>query len=168
MLGKFKGQAAMEYLMTYGWALLVIVIVIAVLMWINPFKAPPQCIFDEPGFACTGTMILQTNGQFYADIVNGNYRSVKIEKIALIRGRDDPTLAAYQNVAINLKQQGSFNTGDPKYVILVARKADGTLQTFAKGDDFSGRLYIAYHYTDDDPAIVPAKIVGANIVTRAQ
>ncbi len=157
----------MEYLMTYGWALLVIVIVIAVLMWINPFKAPPQCFFDDPGFACTGTMILQTNGQFYADIVNGNYRSVKITQIALVRGRDDPSPAAWVNFPAGLlvKQQGSFNLGT---VGLYAKKADGTPLTFVKGEDFSGRLYIAYRYTDDDPSIVPAKIVGANVVTRAQ
>lgn len=33
-----KGQAAMEYLMTYGWAILAIVLVIAALIFLNPFR----------------------------------------------------------------------------------------------------------------------------------
>ena len=45
--GSLRAQAAMEYLVTYGWALLVIVIVIAVLLYINPFRAPEQCLFDH-------------------------------------------------------------------------------------------------------------------------
>ncbi|HIH22410.1 TPA: hypothetical protein HA238_01650 [Candidatus Micrarchaeota archaeon] len=48
-----KGQAAMEYLMTYGWAILVIVIVIAALLFLNPFKAPETCLFQQPGFSCS-------------------------------------------------------------------------------------------------------------------
>lgn len=51
-----KGQAAMEYLMTYGWAILVIVIVLAVLLFLNPFKAPETCLFAQPGFTCSDPM----------------------------------------------------------------------------------------------------------------
>jgi len=49
-----KGQAAMEYLMTYGWALLVIVIVIAVLLVIlgRMLKGTPDCTFGEAAFVC--------------------------------------------------------------------------------------------------------------------
>jgi len=49
-----KGQAAMEYLMTYGWALLVIVIVIAILLVIlgRMVKGTPDCTFESAGFVC--------------------------------------------------------------------------------------------------------------------
>ncbi len=54
MFGKNrKGQAAMEYLMTYGWAMLVIVIVLAFLMYyLGSLKPPETCSFFEPGFSC--------------------------------------------------------------------------------------------------------------------
>ena len=52
--GSRKGQAAMEYLMTYGWAFLVIVIVLAILAFYLPtlLRAPESCLFSQPGFSC--------------------------------------------------------------------------------------------------------------------
>jgi len=49
-----KGQAAMEYLMTYGWAILVIVIVLAILAFYLPnlISTPDDCIFSQAGFMC--------------------------------------------------------------------------------------------------------------------
>ena len=82
-----KGQAAMEYLMTYGWAILVIVIVLAVLMFLNPFKAPETCMFQQPGFSCSEAlpMIYQgvNNGKTYVSmqLFNKFGQSVKIHKV---------------------------------------------------------------------------------------
>jgi len=56
-----KGQAAMEYLMTYGWAILVILVVIGVLYWmgiLNP-KAPEACTF-KAGFSCASYQLTPT------------------------------------------------------------------------------------------------------------
>ena len=38
-----KGQSALEYLMTYGWALVVIVIVVAALFAFGVFNTPANC-----------------------------------------------------------------------------------------------------------------------------
>ena len=50
-----KGQAAMEFLMTYGWAILAAVIVIGVLAYFGVFSpstyVPNQCILSAP-FGC--------------------------------------------------------------------------------------------------------------------
>ncbi|MCC7574234.1 hypothetical protein KO361_01450 [Candidatus Woesearchaeota archaeon] len=52
---KKKGQAALEFLMTYGWAFLVILIVIGAFVYfdvLNPAKLiPPRCSFPA-GFTC--------------------------------------------------------------------------------------------------------------------
>ncbi|MCX6777790.1 MAG: hypothetical protein NT157_02800, partial [Candidatus Micrarchaeota archaeon] len=48
-----KGQAAMEYLMTYGWAILVIVIVLAALLYLGVFNVrPPEICTFSPGITC--------------------------------------------------------------------------------------------------------------------
>ena len=54
-IGNKKGQAALEYLMTYGWAILAVVVVLAVLWYLGIFtpKAPEMCVFDSP-FSCIG------------------------------------------------------------------------------------------------------------------
>ena len=61
-----KGQAAMEYLMTYGWAIVVLVVVIAALMATGAFN-PSYLIAEEctlqPDLSCTGHVLyLDTGG----------------------------------------------------------------------------------------------------------
>ena len=55
ILVKFRGQAAMEFLMTYGWAILIMLVVIAVLFYLGVFNVggimPRSCIFPA-GFTC--------------------------------------------------------------------------------------------------------------------
>ncbi|MFA6036011.1 MAG: hypothetical protein WC759_03565 [Candidatus Micrarchaeia archaeon] len=50
-----KGQAAMEYLTTYGWAVLVIAIVLVALAWLGIFnvqqQVPDRCVFQQ-GVEC--------------------------------------------------------------------------------------------------------------------
>jgi len=43
-----RGQAALEYLMTYGWALIVIAIVVGVLVFIVSSPAGPNCSSSDP------------------------------------------------------------------------------------------------------------------------
>jgi len=50
-----KGQAAMEFLMTYGWAILVVLAAIAALAYfgvLSPEKFLPEKCIIEPGLAC--------------------------------------------------------------------------------------------------------------------
>ena len=50
-----KGQAAMEFLMTYGWAILVVLVAIGALAYfgvLNPGKFLPSACTIEPGIAC--------------------------------------------------------------------------------------------------------------------
>lgn len=60
----FKAQNAMEYLMTYSWAILIVVVVLAALFTLGVFSGGSilgnTCIVSQ-GFACSGP-ILGTNG----------------------------------------------------------------------------------------------------------
>ncbi|MGC8652322.1 MAG: hypothetical protein ACP5UH_03690 [Candidatus Micrarchaeia archaeon] len=67
-----KAQSAMEYLMTYGWAILIIAIVIAALFSLGVFSSASYmgttCI-AESGFLCSkpvlsGTTLTLTLGQY--------------------------------------------------------------------------------------------------------
>ncbi len=196
----------MEYLMTYGWALLVIVIVIAVLIYINPFRAPEQCVFDQAGFLCQKP-ILQVSGLapdgstkvaglFHATLVNGDRKTIVIEAISCVKGRTSPdgeitntdSWPDYTLVKRTLGYQeqiddlGNFldDSGNSNYVSCVdldaatpktsggyAKLSYPASITLRPNEDFSGRLYVAYKYSDD-PSTMPPKIVGANLVTRTQ
>ncbi len=73
---KGKGQNAMEYLLTYGWAILVIVIIVALLFLFasQPSTvAPNKCTFAS-GFYCPDLVIganqISQNTVFLAEIIN--------------------------------------------------------------------------------------------------
>ena len=51
-----KAQSAMEYLMTYGWAILIIAVVLAALFAIGTFggsAGTPDACIAQPGYTCT-------------------------------------------------------------------------------------------------------------------
>jgi uncharacterized protein (UPF0333 family) len=59
-----KSQAAMEFLMTYGWALLVVLIAIAALAFfgmLNPSRFLPERCELTPGLLCVGYNALTNN-----------------------------------------------------------------------------------------------------------
>ncbi|MFP4151114.1 MAG: hypothetical protein ACLFSS_03825 [Candidatus Aenigmatarchaeota archaeon] len=61
MFGKKKGQAAMEYLMTYGWAILAVVIVGGVLYYYGVFEP------DVPDQACPTATVGVDHGDWLID-----------------------------------------------------------------------------------------------------
>jgi len=73
-LSKSKGQAAMEFLMTYGWAILVVIIAISTLAYtgvIDPYKFLPHNCFLIPGLDCEDFNVDATTGQVQLFIRNG-------------------------------------------------------------------------------------------------
>ena len=70
-----KSQAAMEFLMTYGWAILIVLIVLAALFFLGVFnpKSTNTCIVTAP-FTCTDvkasgttlTLVLAASGTYSA------------------------------------------------------------------------------------------------------
>jgi len=164
-----KGQAAMEYLMTYGWALLVIVIVIAVLIVMNPLKASPQCLFDQAGFACNQPnvpVITAANGTLSGKVTNGQQASIKIYSVSCTTNRTAPAApAATATVLATLASQQQSDLGLPPLSVRCG-KTDGTY-VYATGEDFNGKLYIYYKFSDDG-ASYPYRLASANLVARAQ
>ncbi|MDD5317977.1 MAG: hypothetical protein PHF51_04595 [Candidatus ainarchaeum sp.] len=60
------GQAAMEFLITYGWVLMIVLVIISVLLYLNVVggSIPKTCTF-APGFACHDFAI---NGSGYLNL----------------------------------------------------------------------------------------------------
>ncbi len=51
-----RGQSALEFLMTYGWAILIILVMIAALVYFgvfNPSRLTPEKCVAVPGFGCS-------------------------------------------------------------------------------------------------------------------
>ncbi len=79
-----KAQAALEFLMTYGWAILVVLAAIAALVYFGVFSPerflPESCVITS-GLACTDFKITTTNVSLF--IQNGLGETVNIQNINL-------------------------------------------------------------------------------------
>ena len=73
-MGSRKGQATMEFLMTYGWALLVVLVAVGMLAYFGVYDAksalPDMCIMF-PGFTCVEQIVDSTNNQIRMNFQNG-------------------------------------------------------------------------------------------------
>ena len=125
----------MEYLMTYGWVLLVIVIAISILLSITVFHTPEHCIFGDPSFSCSGPRLLSKDptapsdadsvagNLLYVTITNGMPGSIQIVGMACASShapaRDDSNFVQQvfqvpsdgQDQPLVLTHADSFNTG---------------------------------------------------------
>ena len=162
------GQAAMEYLMTYGWALLVIVAVIAVLLIINPFAAPAGCRFDQVGFQCANPLVKPdgVGSKLYVQITNANNNAIVLHNATCTTDKSSTvpgSVVALTGVTQTLAKQASTT------LELKCFKPNGDLASVTSGNDFSGKIWIFYN-NEEDPttgtSAYPARTVSATVTTK--
>ena len=84
LISSRSGQAAMEFLMTYGWAILVVLAAIAALAYfgvLSPEKFLPEKCLIETGFTCISSKI--EPGKSTLVLQNSYGRSVVIDNIQI-------------------------------------------------------------------------------------
>jgi len=119
-----KAQSAMEYLMTYGWAILIIAVVLGALFSLGVFSGTSllgtTCIASS-GYYCSGLVYSHTNNQITATIgqsTGATYYGVGIAYVpqgtattngvpsATFLGIPGNTLASGQTVSVSLTVPG--------------------------------------------------------------
>ncbi len=84
MMKSRKGQAAMEFLMTYGWAILVVLAAIAALAYfgvLSPDKLLPEKCTLSPGMSCDGFKV--TTNSIQLVIRNGMGKDITINNVTV-------------------------------------------------------------------------------------
>ena len=138
-----KSQAAMEFLMTYGWAILVVLAAIAALAYfgvLSPAKLlPEKCIF-EPGLFCGGHKVQPTQTTL---IIENNVegRTITINSVSVggcsgafsttLSGGDKGTfvLTGCSNGVVKDKFRGEMTVGYTEQSTNLSKTAYGTLNT---------------------------------------
>jgi len=94
-----KSQAAMEFLMTYGWAILVVLVVIGALAYfgvLNPQQfLPRKCQFAQ-GLVCMDHKLSSTATELHLLLNNGLGRDISIK---LLNFTSDNGLVGCQNIS---------------------------------------------------------------------
>ena len=132
-----KAQAAMEFLMTYGWAILVVLVVIGALAYfgvLNPAKLLPDKCTATAGFTCSD-FVMNAGGPT-VKLINGMGQSVTISSTTF-------THSAGTAITLTAPASGTvWKSGEA--ITFVASGA-----TFTPGDKGKGTLDIVY-YTGGD------------------
>ena len=188
-----KAQSAMEFLMTYGWAMLVIMIVGGAIFFILPSTTQDVCSIDSLTFSCSGHRFIahETGSNIinlvYANIANNNNYAINVIGIACLSPNSKtPSLVGtkFENFAFNIPQTApdkplilhsgeQFNTGsiaDNRFKLQCFEiDAHGNLNdlNLQSGDTFEGDLYILYKRTNE-PASTPAILKKGKINVLAQ
>ena len=150
--GSCRGQAAMEYLMTYGWAILVIVIVITILAFYLPqlIKTPEGFLFSQPGFSCSDPKpsiyisTAATNDVSMAvRVFNQQGQNIKVSKAVCLKGNiDQASLANADTVSNNpvIVSGGSYD------INVICKDSSGNPLRLSKNSDFKGIFVIWYNF----------------------
>ena len=147
-----KGQAAMEYLMTYGWAILAIVIVIAALLYLNPFGAPELCMFQQQGLSCSEPnpdVYVDTDGNLKMNVRLWNRlgRTIYVHDILCT---DSTAEAGVEHAMAVPQTDGRISTGTHGDIKDISCKdRNGNNIQMSPNQEFRGRMIVWYQY--DDP-----------------
>lgn len=139
-----KGQAAMEFLMTYGWALLIVLVAIGVLATMGVFSgskiAATVCIL-QPAFSCEAVVVANGVGSVSIQLQQGLGTNLDNFQLSLSNMRKGGNICGTGSSAV-LTPGGTGWTFN-----------DGSSQTFAgdtcsltsqAGTRFTADLVVAY------------------------
>lgn len=167
-----KGQAAMEYLMTYGWAILVIVIVIAILAFFLP-TTPESCRFDQPGFSCSsepGSFGIISNSsagnEVYVavNIENGKGKIIQMNSILCTTASLVEAGAIKKDIEVTVNKP--VQSGSTERFDVPCYDKDKNAIVKSPGESFLGSLIIYYNFDPDVVTVnrtAEAKVTGSAI-----
>ena len=134
-----KGQSALEFLMTYGWAILIILVMIAALVYFgvfNPARLTPERCTAVPGFGCND---YQLNSDGSANFLIANSKGDSVTLTSTTAFAMNSTAGGCQNTAV-----GSTSWASDE-VKTVAFPAACPAITAAKGD--KQKVLVSFTYT---------------------
>jgi len=182
-----KGQAVMEYLITYGLALFVILIVLGIIFAIvlPMLKPPTTCKFQDPNFSCDqkehvlvadasnnvrilfqlnnmGSRSMNVYGVLCTTAAPGN---VKKANVANFTGDVPVPIGSGASVSAGLEAGGPV----PTDIAIVDCLTEGTTSKvqMAPNSNFKGTLAITYSYQDEVSG-APIRLAVATVTGAVQ
>ncbi len=158
MSKNFKLQSAMEYLMTYGWAILVIAIVLVALFALGVFNGASflstSCVASS-GYICSQPAAIPTNGATTVTITlnfGQNTGSTTYNAIVALAPQSSPLNSAGYPSTITTNAVGTLTAGSIQQLTFLVPAAQFTSAN-AIGSQFSGYVWLNYSTAN---AISPA------------
>ena len=149
----FKAQSAMEYLMTYGWSILIIAIALVTLFELGLFNTTglsgtSTCIV-QTGYLCS-SVSLSTNGILSAD-VGSNYGTTITVSGVTCTTNSTPSVSSFNGIA-----PIKINNGGEVPLSFYCPLTSNTV-----GSPFNGKLWILYSDSSSSQQIAEIGVVSA-------
>ncbi|MEM3555201.1 MAG: hypothetical protein QXF56_00535 [Candidatus Micrarchaeia archaeon] len=165
----------MEYLMTYGWAILIIMVVLAILFYLGILKprTPTYCIFPT-GFSCVTHQLSAGSGKLYLLVGQATGRTIIVTGVNCTQNTSDDfatngviTYGAPENriVMMSGTQAILSNPNDPskQWLSISCVDANGKpISDTSFGTIYNGKIYIKYIEADTQMTRV---VVGSLLTT---
>ncbi|MFC1730251.1 hypothetical protein ACFL6I_07920 [candidate division KSB1 bacterium] len=154
-MARKKAQAAMEFLMTYGWAILVVLVVIGALAYfgvLDPAKLLPDKCTATAGFSCADYTFLPAGPK--VKLVNGMGQSITVTSAIVTPQADDPCTADLISTDTVVSAGGTLD------LVSDCTATDGQ---FTVGDKGKASIEISYYVTDADFAKTMTVDVSATV-----
>jgi len=138
----------MEYLMTYGWAILVIIIVIAVLFYIgvlNPRNVTPTTCTFPPGISCS-SFKLQESGVLSLTIGQATGHRINVYNISCTQQSVPDAAWVTMNKNISNGESAALDTGAINCQNSLGAQATGTA-----GETAKFKIWLQYTELDTNP-----------------
>jgi hypothetical protein len=142
---KKKGQTAMEYLMTYGWAILIVIIVAAALYALGVFNPATYAGSRATGFANlgaprTGAWKLTAGGEFNLRLKNNLDSRIKITP-----SPQNITITIGTTTCATITQPSEETTYAPGEEITITATGCGS---YTSGSSYTANIRITYDNVD--------------------
>jgi len=156
----------MEFLMTYGWALLVIIVVISILFYIgvlNPKAITPSSCTFAPGLTCAWFKLNASNGDLVIKIGQAVGRKITINNISCTQNTTSGAPAAGVYGMTGVAAQTVSNGEQTGFLSIDCFNGTGTqLTSGTVGDAAKFRLWV--NYTEYDTSI--QRLVAGDLTAR--
>jgi len=161
---KFKAQSAMEYLMTYGWAILIIAVVLGALFSLGVFSGSSllgtSCV-ASPGYLCQNP-VLSTSGTLTV-LIGQSTGATDYNAIFYVSPQSSgvgttgfPT-TAYQCTS-SAGTSISYLSSGQTVTISCPTTSNPSSTSLPIGTSFSGYIWLNYSSTSGGPATISQKV----------
>ncbi len=134
-----KGQAAIEFLMTYGWAIMAVLVMIGAMSYLgllSPSAFLPEKCEIVVGFTCTDFQV--TRNEVTLNLINALGDEAKIEKVEIINPENPTSPACSKTLESSVS---TVSNGGKISVTGIACKPD---LPFSVGDKANVKIVITY------------------------
>lgn len=142
-IGGLKSQSAVEYLTTYGWAIVIIGIVLAALYNLGVFNpgsfVSTQCVFPAE-FGCLSAVLYSINSTIFFNLQNGQTSNINVTAIGC---NNQGTISNMQSPLNPPSNQITLGIGG-NYTFNALCYSNSTALSISPGTIFKGYLIVNY------------------------